>query len=125
MAALLLSTEKRKQIYCNQLKTTSDRLQSTNQLDCNPVVLGPEPVDLVPNPMILVPNPVVLVPNPVVLGPNPVNLRPNPVVLGHNPVDLGPNLVGQYPGVELCGRILAKNPKLADLTETRRVCHTV
>ena len=45
------------------------------------------------------------------------------MVLGHNPVDQGPNPVGQNPGVEMCGRILAKNPKLADLTETRRVCH--
>ena len=64
-------------------------------------------------------------PNPVDLGPNPMVLGPNPVLLGHNPVDLGPNLVGQYPGVELCGMTLAKNPKLANLTETRRVFHTV
>ena len=57
--------------------------------------------------------------------PNPVDLGPNPVVQGHNPVDLGPIPVDQNPGVELCGRILAKNPKLSDLTETHRVCHTV
>jgi len=67
------------------------------------------------------PNPVDLGPNPVVLGPNQVDLGPNPVVQGHNPVDLGPIPVDQNPGVELCGRILAKNPKLSDLTETRRV----
>ena len=67
------------------------------------------------------PNPVDLRPNPVVLGPNQVDLGPNPVVQGHNPVDLGPIPVGQNPGVELCGRILAKNPKLSDLTETHRV----
>ena len=55
------------------------------------------------------------------LGPNQVDLGPNPVVQGHNPVDLGPIPDGQNPGVELFGRILAKNPKLSDLIENRRV----
>merc|ERR1712105_270867 len=67
------------------------------------------------------PNPVDLGPNPVVLGPNQDDLGPNPVVQGHNPVDLGPIPVDQNPGVELCGRILANNPKLSHLTETSRV----
>ena len=61
----------------------------------------------------------------MVQGHNLVDLGPIPVVLGQNQVDLGPNLFGQYPGFELCGRILAKNLKLADITETRSVCHTV
>ena len=60
-------------------------------------------------------------PNPVVLGPNQVDLGPNPVVQGHNPVNLGPIPVDQNAGVELCGRIFAKNQKLSDLTETHRV----
>ena len=68
--------------------------------------------------MDLGPNPMDLRPNQVDLGPNPVDVGPNPMVLGHNPV-------GQNPGVELYDRILAKNPKLDDLTETCRVCHTV
>ena len=72
----------------------------------------------------LEPNPVDLGPYPVVLGPKQVDLGPNPVVQGHNPVDLGPIQVGQNLGVKLCGRILGKNPKLADLTETCRVFHS-
>merc|ERR1712082_180534 len=34
-----------KQLDCNKLKPTSDRLQTTHQLDCNQVDLGPNPVD--------------------------------------------------------------------------------
>ena len=67
------------------------------------------------------PHPVNLGPYPVVLVPNKVDLGPNPVVQGHNPVNLGHIQDDQNPGVELCGRFLAKNPKLSDLTETRRV----
>ena len=90
------------QIDCNQLKPTSDRLQPTHQLNCNPVVLVPNPVDLGPN--------------PVVLGPNPVDLGPKSVVLGHNSVDLGQN-----PGVKLCGRILASQIKVNYLNATAKL----
>merc|ERR1712215_521096 len=34
-----------KQLDCNKLKPTSERLQPTHQLDCNQVDLGPNPVD--------------------------------------------------------------------------------